>query len=92
MPLPNLITSTRLKLKLLILNNMTLSKREKTAIAVSHTIILYSSRMQDGKIPEHQSIIDFVLKNIPQEFKSELSMELIDDVFTFMSEQRMELS
>ncbi|MDE2589670.1 MAG: hypothetical protein KGL95_08415 [Patescibacteria group bacterium] len=71
---------------------MELSRREKTAIAISHAMILYSFRMQDGKISEHQSIIDFVLKNIPQEFKSELSMDLIDEVFTFMSEQHMELS
>jgi len=82
----------RLKLKPLVLDNMSISKREKTVIAISQAIILYSMRIQNGKIPEHQSVIDFILKNISPELKSELSMELIEDVFTFISEQHMEIS
>ncbi len=71
---------------------MTLSKREKAIISISHTMMLYSIRLQNDKIPERQSVIDFVLKNTPEELKPDLSMELIDDVFAFISEQHMELS
>jgi hypothetical protein len=71
---------------------MTLNAKEKAAIIVSHLISTYSKNMQEGKIPENQSMIDFVLKNIPSAHKSELSMELIDDVFSFIATQPMELS
>lgn len=71
---------------------MTLTNREKMAILVSQAMTLYSARMQDGKIDEHQSVIDFILKNTPQEYKASLSIELIDDVFAFVSSSNMELS
>jgi hypothetical protein len=71
---------------------MTLTNREKMAILISQGITLYSIRMQNGKIDKHQSVIDFVLKNTPQEYKTNLSIELIDDVFAFVSSSNMELS
>ena len=71
---------------------MALSKKEKTAIIISNAITLYSLGMQDEKISEYQSVIDFVLKNMPEEFRTDLSMELIDDVFTFISEQHLKVS
>ncbi|MDH2906916.1 MAG: hypothetical protein PXX83_02335 [Candidatus Nitrosotalea sp.] len=71
---------------------MTLSSREKTIVITSHLISLYSEMIEEGKIPQNQSVIDFLMKNIPQEFKSEFSIDLIDDVFTFISSRPMELS
>lgn len=71
---------------------MALSGREKAAIILSHLISLYSQKADDGKIPQNQSVIDFIMKNMPQEFKSELSMDLIDEVFAFISTRPMELS
>lgn len=71
---------------------MTLTSREKISILISQAMTLYSMRMQEGKIDEHQSVIDFVLKNTPQEYKTSLSIELIDDVFAFISSSNMELS
>ncbi|MDE1878776.1 MAG: hypothetical protein KGI07_09725 [Thaumarchaeota archaeon] len=71
---------------------MALTSREKTGILISQAITLYSTRMQDGKIPEHQSVIDFVLKNMPKEYKLELSIDLIDDIFSFVASNNMELS
>jgi len=71
---------------------MSLTNREKTLILISQAISAYSSKMQEGKISDHQSVIDFIAKNISKEYKSELSMELIDDVFSFISYGHMELS
>jgi hypothetical protein len=65
---------------------MTLTNKEKILILISQAISVYSTRMQEGKIAEHQSVIDFISKNIPEKYKSELSMELIDDVFSFISD------
>jgi urease gamma subunit len=71
---------------------MALTNREKTLILISQAISVYSARMQEGKTSEYQSVIDFISKNIPKEYKSELSIELIDDVFSFVSNNHMELS
>ena len=71
---------------------MTLTTREKAAIIVSHLIAVYSEQANEGKIPQNQSVIDFILKNTPELYRAELSMDLIDDVFSFLSSQSMELS
>ena len=71
---------------------MVLTHREKILILISQAISIYSARMQEEKTSEYQSVIDFISKNIPKEYKSELSMELIDDVFSFVSNNHMELS
>jgi hypothetical protein len=86
------IFNITLKLKHQIKGNMTPSNKEKTVILISRAISLYSIMMQEGKTPEHQSEVDFILKNIPHEYKDGLPMELIDDVFSFVSENHMELS
>lgn len=63
---------------------MALTNKEKTAIIVSHLISLYSERLNDGSV-QNQSVIDFILKNIPESLKTEISMDLIDDVYSFIS-------
>ena len=68
---------------------MVLTSREKTAIIVSHLVSLYSENMEQGNIPPGQSVIDFIMKNIPQEYKSDISIEIIDDVFNFIASNPM---
>jgi hypothetical protein len=41
--------------------------------------------MEEGNMPSNQSIVDFVLKSIPEDLKPEISIELIDDVFSQIS-------
>ena len=65
---------------------MTLSNnREKIIVLITNAITLYSKKMEDDKISQNQSIIDFVYKSIPEDLKPEISMELIDDVFSQIS-------
>lgn len=71
---------------------MVLTSREKTTIIVSHLVSLYSEKLEEGKITQGQSVIDFIIKNIPQEYKSDISIDLIDDVFNFIASRPMELS
>jgi hypothetical protein len=61
-------------------------------ISISNAITLYSQKLQEDALPQNQSVIDFILKTIPENSRSELSMELIDDVFSFISNSYMELS
>ena len=71
---------------------MTLTNREKMMIMITNTIALYSQRLRDGTLPANQSVVDFILKTIPEDSRSELSIELIDDVFSFISNSHMQLS
>ena len=71
---------------------LTLASREKLIILISNAIVLYSQKLQEGTLPPNQSVVDFILKTIPEELRSDLSVELIDDVFSFISNPHMELS
>ncbi|MGI0010654.1 MAG: hypothetical protein ACREAE_04560 [Nitrosopumilaceae archaeon] len=64
---------------------MSLTNREKLIVLITNTITLYSKKMEAGDIPQNQSIVDFVFKSVPEDLKSEISMELIDDVFAQIS-------
>ena len=65
--------------------NMSLTNREKLIVLITNAIMIYSKKIEEGAIPQNQSIVDFVHKSIPDDLKSEVSMELIDDVFSQVS-------
>ena len=64
---------------------MALTSREKLIVSITNAVTLYSKKMEEGDMPTNQSIVDFVLRSIPDDLKSEISMELIDDVFSQIS-------
>jgi hypothetical protein len=64
---------------------MALTNKEKTIALISNGIAVYSIYQEQGKLPENTTMFDFVLKVIPEEIKSELSPELIDEVFEYVS-------
>ncbi|NDB32278.1 MAG: hypothetical protein EB160_02270 [Nitrososphaeria archaeon] len=66
---------------------MALSNREKLLIVISNAISVYSVYT---KSPD--TMIDFVLKATPEELKKDLSMDLIDEVFAYVSKMQSELS
>jgi hypothetical protein len=64
---------------------MILTNKEKTVALISNGIAVYSLYQEQGKLPENTTMFDFILKVIPEEIKSELSPELIDEVFEYVS-------
>lgn len=72
---------------------MTLSSREKVLIVISNAISVYSIYAKDpNTLPKNMSLIDFILKATPEDLRKGLSMELIDEVFAFVSQTQAELS
>jgi len=65
--------------------NMSLTNRENLIVLITNAITLYSKKMEEVNTTQNQSIVDFLLKSIPDDLKSEISMELIDDVFSQIS-------
>lgn len=69
--------------------NMVLSKKEQAVAMISNAIAAYSIYTEKESLPKGQSLIDFILKGVPENMKSEISMELIDEVFDYISKSRL---
>jgi hypothetical protein len=64
---------------------MSLTNKEKIIALVSNGIAVYSLYQERESLPKNTNMYDFVLKVIPEDIKSELSAELIDEVFQYVS-------
>jgi len=64
---------------------MTLTNKEKIVAIISNGIAVYSLLQERDELPKNTTMYDFVLKAIPEDVKSELSVELIDEVFQYVS-------
>jgi len=70
--------------------NMVLTEKEKAISLISNAIASYSLFTEKGSLPEKMSLIDFILKAAPDELKPIISMDLIDEVFEYVSKARMD--
>ena len=64
---------------------MTLSNKEKIIAIISNGIAVFSLLQERDELPKNTTMYDFVLKVIPEGVKSELSIELIDEVFQYVT-------
>jgi hypothetical protein len=64
---------------------MPLTNKEKIIALISNGIAIYSLYQEKGSLPKNTSMYDFVLKIIPDDIKSELNVDLIDEVFQYVS-------
>lgn len=62
-----------------------LSDKEKIIILISNAIAVYSLYQTRGELPKNSSMVDFILKSIPDEMKDKVSIELIDEIFEYVS-------
>jgi len=64
---------------------MNLSDKEKIIAIISNGIAVFSLLQERDELPKNTTMYDFVLKVIPEDIKSELSVELIDEVFQYVT-------
>jgi hypothetical protein len=64
---------------------MTLTNKEKMVAIISNGIAVYSLLQERDSLPENTTMYDFVLKVIPEDIKPELNIELIDEVFQYVT-------
>ena len=64
---------------------MVLSDKEKMVAIISNGIAVFSLLQEREELPKNTTMYDFVLKVIPENIKSELSAELIDEVFQYVT-------
>ncbi len=64
---------------------MTLTDKEKMIAIISNGIAVFSLLQEREELPKNTTMYDFVLNVIAEDIKSELSIELIDEVFQFVT-------
>ena len=64
---------------------MTLTDKEKIVAIISNGIAVFSLLQEREELPKNTTMYDFVLKVVPEDIKSELSVELIDEVFQYVT-------
>ena len=62
-----------------------MNQREKAIAYVSGAIATYSLRKERGELTDSASMYDFLSKIIPDELSAEAKIELIDEVFGYVS-------
>ncbi|WP_148680102.1 hypothetical protein [Nitrosopumilus maritimus] len=64
---------------------MVLSNKEKLVAVIANGVSVFSLLQEREELPKNTTVYDFVLKVIPEDLKSELSVELIDEVFQYVT-------
>ena len=64
---------------------MALTNSDKIITIFSNVIAVFFLLQDMEELPKNTTIYDFCLKVIPADIKSELSVELIDDVFKYVT-------
>ena len=62
-----------------------LNENDKIIAHVSSAIAVYSIRSSNGMLTNDISMIDFILKTIPKNLEAKVSIDLIDDVFSYVA-------
>ena len=63
--------------------------KEKAISHISSAIAVYSIKKEEGTIPNNVSMVDFISKTIPDEIENEITIELIDQIFGYISKTRI---
>ena len=67
-----------------------LNNKEMAIAHIASAITVYSIRQNTDTLPKNVSMIDFILKTVPEDIKSNITMDLIDYVFSYVSATRFD--
>ncbi|MCS5528446.1 MAG: hypothetical protein NZ747_04145 [Nitrosopumilus sp.] len=67
-----------------------LNGNEKAIAHIASAISVFSIRQNNNTIPKNISIVDFILKTIPEDIKPIVTIDLIDNVFSYISATRID--
>ena len=62
-----------------------LNKKEMAIAHIASAITVYSIRQNTDSLPKNVSMVDFILKTVPADVKPDVTMDLIDYVFSYVS-------
>ena len=62
--------------------------KEKVIAHIASAITVFSMQQNANQLPKNISMVDFILKTVPEDIKQDITMELIDSVFSYISATR----
>ena len=62
--------------------------KEKAIAHIASAITVFSMQQNTSQLPKNISMVDFILKTVPEDIKQDITMELIDSVFSYISATR----
>ena len=66
-----------------------MESKEKAIAHIASSIAIYSIKKESNSIPENVSMIEFISKTIPAEIENDVTIELIDEIFDYISKIRI---
>jgi len=67
-----------------------LNIKEKAIAHIANAITVFSMQRNTNQLPKNISMIDFILKTVPEDVKQDVTMELIDSIFSYISATRFD--
>ena len=64
--------------------------KEKAIAHIASAITVFSMQQNTSQLPKNISMIDFILKTVPEDIKQDVTMELIDSIFSYISATRFD--
>jgi len=67
-----------------------LNIKEKVIAHIASAITVFSMQQNTNKLPKNISMVDFILKTVPEDIKEDITIELVDSVFSYISATRFD--
>jgi len=67
-----------------------LNVKEKAIAHIASAITVFSMQQNTNQLPKNISMVDFILKTVPEDIKQDVTIELIDTVFSYISATRFD--
>jgi len=67
-----------------------LNIKEKAIAHIASAITVFSIQQNTNQLPKNISMIDFILKTVPEDIKQDITIELVDSVFSYISATRFD--
>ena len=64
--------------------------KEKAIAHIASAITVFSIQQNTNQLPKNISMVDFILKTVPEDVKQDVTMELIDSIFSYISATRFD--
>ena len=64
--------------------------KEKVIAHIASAITVFSIQQNTNQLSKNISMIDFILKTVPDDIKQDVTIELVDSVFSYISATRFD--
>ena len=64
--------------------------KEKVIAHIASAITVFSIQQNSNQLPKNISMVDFILKTVPEDIKQDVTMVLIDSIFSYISATRFD--